>query len=133
MKACRVKRFLSFQLDLWSSGLSKDSYGALSCSYVVELFRDAPQKFDMDEIRAGLLDEGSKVKERVLKVKHKLLDFSSFPYVKHTGKNLAKWIVSVLARFGLSLSDALMFVPDGASNNINALTMLFVPFEVSCA
>ena len=68
--------------------------------------------------------------ERVLRVRSILLDFSAFPYITHSGSNIAQWIVNVLAKYGCTLKDIRTIVPDGASNGIKALRMLHVAFEV---
>lgn len=69
----------------------------------------------------------------MLRVRSVLLDFSAFPYTTHNGSNIAQWIVNVLAKYGLKLSDIRTVVPDGASNGLKALKTLHVPFEVCYA
>lgn len=34
LRPLRLKKWISFQLDLWSSGLSKEAYGALTATFV---------------------------------------------------------------------------------------------------
>ena len=139
--------WLSLQLDLWSSGLSKEAYGGLTATYVArrdraqsrhvasrhaarshyryleEVWLPSKKEFDIAEVRRHLSDDGGtgETKERVLRVVSKLLDFSAFPYIEHSGANIAKWIISVLSKYSLTLADIKMIVPDGASNGRKAL------------
>ena len=76
LKQARVKKFLCFQLDLWSSGLSKESYAALSASHLEEVYVDNDRKFDIEEVRANIVGEGYEQKERVLRIAHDVLDFA---------------------------------------------------------
>lgn len=130
LRSSRLKRFISFQLDLWSSGLSKEAYGALTATFIEETFEDANREFNIDEVRTAVEGTGSEAKERHLKISTRLLDFSAFPYIRHTADNIAAWIVSTLAKYGLTLADVLIIVPDGASNGKKACRKLHVPYEV---
>ena len=95
-----------------------------------EVFEDANHEFDINTVRANIEGQGADAKERHLKIQTRLLDFSAFPYIRHTGVNIAAWIVSTLHKFGLSLNEVLVVVPDGAANGKKACRKLHVPYEV---
>ena len=80
--------------------------------------------------RTAVEGTGSEAKERHLKISTRLLDFSAFPYIRHTADNIAALIISTLAKHGLTLADVLVIVPDGASNGKKACRKLHVPYEV---
>ena len=133
LRPARLKKWISFQLDLWSSGLSKEAYGALTATFVEETFEDANREFDINEVRSAVEGSGPDAKERGLKISTVLLDFSAFPYIRHTADNIAAWIVTTIAKYGLTLADVLIIVPDGASNGKKACRKLHVPYEVCYA
>lgn len=54
----RVGRWLNLQLDLWSSGLSKEAYGGLTATFLEEVWLPVHTSFNIDEIRQHI-SEGS--------------------------------------------------------------------------
>ena len=102
LRPARLKKWISFQLDLWSSGLSKEAYGALTATFVEETFEDANREFDINEVRSVVEGSGAGAKERGLKISTVLLDFSAFPYIRHTADNIAAWIVTTVTKYGLT-------------------------------
>ena len=58
LRSSRLKRFISFQLDLWPSGLSKEAYGALTATFIEETFEDANREFNIDEVRTAVEGTG---------------------------------------------------------------------------
>ena len=69
-------------------------------------------------------------KRLVLELANIVLAFEAFPYKRHTGLNIAKWIKSSLARVGLELGDVVMMVPDGAANGIKAVKYLDMKYDI---
>ena len=133
----RGQPFLNGQLDLWSSGLAKDAFGGFTASLLVE----EEHQEDVDtatlteaELKDYLRQE-TKPTITVLRLilKSLILDFSSFPFKSHTAVNIEAWLLSTFEKFGLSVADFHLFVPDGAANGLKALKLLKVLCRVCAA
>lgn len=112
--------------DHWTSGKSKNSFGALVVSMVVETMQEKavdPAGLSSDELTA--LSKQPKKRVPVLEKLQCMIDFEAFDQA-HSAQNLARWYKCVLARYGLTLADIGISTLDGASNGQKALRLLYL-------
>lgn len=107
MKAEVAAPFVSFQMDMWSSKNSKESYACMMAS-VVRADRTT-KDFSLIQL---------------------CLEFGCFPFVLHTAKNISIWIKRALQTWGLRVEDCVAATPDGASSMVKACVLADVPVSV---
>ena len=133
----RGSPFINGQLDLWSSGLAKDAFGGLTASLLLE--EEVEEEVDTATLSEAELKDYMRQSEKPtnqvlhLVMKSILLDFSSFPFKSHTAENIEAWLLSSIAKYGLSIEDFHLFAPDGANNGLKAMKLLKALYRVCAA
>lgn len=89
--------FLSYQMDMWSSQNSKESYACIMASVV---WRDPETS--------------------LLELRQFCLEFACFPYTRHTANNICLWLKGVQRAWKLSPTDCVTATPDGAAAMVRA-------------
>jgi hypothetical protein len=103
--------------DLWSLKNAKESFACMRLTMIVV---------------STIVLPGNKQATECLKQVSPVVAFSRFRENHHTGHAIARWTKGVVIGMALTLACISVFTGDGAANNVKALKLLRVPFQV-CA
>jgi hypothetical protein len=111
------------QLDFWSSGLAKSSFGCMALTFV-DAFMQRREvdltNLSVDEIQSLVVSESPQLH---LGLAELVLSFEAFPYA-HTGQNIAEWYKGCLSRHSANLADVGITTLDGGANGLKAMKLL---------
>jgi hypothetical protein len=99
--------FLAYQIDMWSSQNSKESY---ACIMAYVMWRNPETS--------------------LLELRQFCLEFGCFPFTRHTAKNVCLWLKKVQRVWKLSPSDCVTATPDGAATMVRACILASPPVSV---
>jgi hypothetical protein len=99
--------FVSYQMDMWSSQNSKESYACMMASVI---WRDPETS--------------------LFELRQFCLEFGCFPFIRHTANNVCVWIKRILRTWKLSPSDCVTATPDGAATMVRACILANLPVSV---
>ena len=99
--------FLAYQMDMWSSQNSKESYACMMASVV---WRNP--------------------ETTLFELKQFCLEFGCFPFTLHTANNISLWLKKVQRDWKLFPIDCVTATPDGAATMVRACILAGLPVSV---